>query len=530
MSFGLNAFGLGGAGSMSLAGDVAGIVSQANGKHPRFMAASVTSEHVFGAEWTEDELFNIWGTSSAVGTPMMPAEGDSKSAFSRPVQHGLTTSHLPITFLGGQRTISMVDGLNRKHIHQWNAVTQVWDFDTSIHPKNIKAIWQTQSDKSFILYEDGTYATSCTIAFTVNSNSVVKKPILGWFEDSWNGMWYNDTKVLYRSTEINNVTDMCYSAGSAIVLQEGGLASYAGRFRFPSSETGWTFLSSGVQSIASTLYAHFMLSINGSVYAIGAEYDHMSFGMAMTTAVQLTPVNLHWVDSLINPLNRHFSITHMMSNGFTIFIYASAVSVTSTCPGTPPGPTFECKNGIWVSEGSVTLPSGSTSPTFTGPIQVNGNLTADSSTTIVLAEGLGTLINVSGCATISGTIQITISEDDLESLSKDKGGRTISLLQASCGSAVDARLDLKLSGKSCKKVNGKPVVTFSSDGSSSYTLSGVLSVSRGSCDRWWIILVSVVGGVLLLVIIIALLAAFTPLKSIIRPFTKREKASHNQIE
>ena len=130
--------------------------------------------------------------------------------------------------------------------------------------------------------------------------------------------------------------------------------------------------------------------------------------------------------------------------------------------------------------------------------------------------GSGALLNVNGCITIDGSVTVTLTEEDLKTIEASSGRtRESTLVSAQCGSLSGVQNIEVSSPKNCRSVSAVR------DKSADTSLAVIFKVDRSKCDRWWIILVSVLGGVILLVLIFVLLATFTPLKALIRPFTKR---------
>jgi hypothetical protein len=134
------------------------------------------------------------------------------------------------------------------------------------------------------------------------------------------------------------------------------------------------------------------------------------------------------------------------------------------------------------------------------------------------SAGSGPVLTVNGCISVDGSVVIQLTEEDLKALDKYSGrSRQSDLISANCVSGNGFN-SLSISfPKDCRKVTASRV-----EGTSQSSLSVVFKLDRSRCDRWWIILVSVLGGVIIIVVIVALLAAFTPLKAIVRPFSRRK--------
>jgi hypothetical protein len=207
----------------------------------------------------------------------------------------------------------------------------------------------------------------------------------------------------------------------------------------------------------------------------------------------------------------------------------TAVSVTVLNPGgfcPQPIPTdsdFICLDGAWILEGNVESPVIVIPPTS---VTIIGNLTVDT----IQFGGLAGTVNVTGCTKIGTAITIELTLEELETLVAS--GEMTSLLLTSTGCDISDLKNIPIS----VTVNGYgrcEKVTVTSETTAS-TLSGVFKVDTRGCkkksSRWWIVLVSVLGGVILLGAIFALLATFTPLKHIIRPYAKRAEANTHYNE
>ena len=199
----------------------------------------------------------------------------------------------------------------------------------------------------------------------------------------------------------------------------------------------------------------------------------------------------------------------------------SSPTSTSRCPAaTRPSPAFYCTNGVWVAA-TVTAPT-LTIPAGAGLVVVTANLTAS---TIIL-NGLGSSVQVLGCASNLTSIQVDLTKTQADQLGKKTKTQQLVTLSpssgnSSCLSDLSAvQVSSRVVGSGCKKV--KVAKQTSNEGSS---LSGLFSIDSSSCNTWWIILVSVVCGVILLAVIatILLVAFCKPVREKIRPYTRARK-------
>ena len=196
-------------------------------------------------------------------------------------------------------------------------------------------------------------------------------------------------------------------------------------------------------------------------------------------------------------------------------------SRTTACVGSPPtGGNFICAGGVWTASGSVNsstlvIPAGSGSV-----VAIAGNLTSPS----IVMDGLGSTIEVTGCVTNLTQVHVEISLTETGKLETSSLQEILSLLSSNCSVDLNTvSLVANLKGKNCRKLSVTKVI--SEDGS---TMSGLFSLDKSNCNRWWIILVSVICGVIVLIVIaLALMTALWPaFRAKIRPFAgRRLKAS-----
>ena len=181
-----------------------------------------------------------------------------------------------------------------------------------------------------------------------------------------------------------------------------------------------------------------------------------------------------------------------------------------------PGPEFTCVAGVWTAPTTnattLVIPSGA------GAVVITGDLPSES----IVLQGLGTSIEVAGCADNLTTITVELDPSQLGSLStSSKALQTLLTTgNASCStelSSVGVAVKVK---SGCKKVKSSSVVL--DEGT---TLGAYFTLDKSGCNSWWIILVSVICGVILVVVVgLVLLAVFyAPFREKIRPFSKKRK-------
>jgi hypothetical protein len=318
-----------------------------------------------------------------------------------------------------------------------------------------------------------------------------------------------------------------------------GITNNYGELGYIGSPTdGWKQVMNGpVNQIASLPNTNFVLSSNpnpGSVYVWGLNGPESWFGFQTSPFVPYSPhpILIPWTSTIFNSPGAVFgfpssafvqSMTVTRANGTagysSVQFYIEAVP-TLSCTGSAPGPTFVCIGSTWVSTSDVAVPVGS-QILIGGPTVINGDLQIESGGELVLE--FGSNLNVNGCIISDGSTTIILTEQDLKDLENEsEKSRTVTLVSARCSSGNGlSNVEISAPSRGCKKL----VVNRQDDDPSSdqRTYTAVFKVDTSRCNHWWIILVSVLGGVILLVLIFALLATFTPLKAVLRPFSKRAK-------
>ena len=185
------------------------------------------------------------------------------------------------------------------------------------------------------------------------------------------------------------------------------------------------------------------------------------------------------------------------------------------CTGTAPSPQFNCSYGVWTAPAGVNTTTLIIPPGL-GTVVVSGNV----STPGITMDGLGSTIEVTNLTQVHVEISLT-ETGKLETSSLQE---ILSLLSSNCSVDLNTvSLVANLKGKNCRKLSVTKVI--SEDGS---TMSGLFSLDKSNCNRWWIILVSVICGVIVLIVIaLALMTALWPaFRAKIRPFAgRRLKAS-----
>lgn len=198
-------------------------------------------------------------------------------------------------------------------------------------------------------------------------------------------------------------------------------------------------------------------------------------------------------------------------------------AITARCKGSPPTPNAICVDGVWISNGDVlvggsspTSPASPTSPstphsrptlTIPGPTVINGSLTIgpDALVIVVLPSNFSAtdpLLNVTGCVSIEGELQISIDKQTWEELKKKLDGKKALLVESSCGITVSNLATTVSTPKDCRKVTATSSTSQLSSGN--YALSSVFNVDSSKCTEWAIILGSILGAVVIITAAIAI--------------------------
>ena len=175
-----------------------------------------------------------------------------------------------------------------------------------------------------------------------------------------------------------------------------------------------------------------------------------------------------------------------------------AVAEPFGCAGTRPSPQFSCINGSWTFQGDL-----STNSTLVLPpnsiIKITGNLTSNSS---IVFNGLGSTIVVDGCVFIgkngSGHVEIELTQDDLETIRRNGGKLTQTLISSKIGNACNGSTDLSSVNVSVKKPSGTcRKVKVDKTQSTQSSLVATFALDNSVCNVI-IVVPSVVGAVIVL--------------------------------
>lgn len=198
---------------------------------------------------------------------------------------------------------------------------------------------------------------------------------------------------------------------------------------------------------------------------------------------------------------------------------ATPVHVPAACSGTAPSSLFTCIGGSWTAE-VITSDTLVLQPN-SGSVVVTGNVTSSS----IILNGLGTTIEITGCAANLTEVHIDLTQTQLQEIGKSKLFQLLTTLSSNCSSALDnVTVSASIVDRGCRKV--KVAKVTSSDRS---TLSGLFTMDNSACNTWWIILVSVLCGVVLLILITFVLLSFfwKPFRTKFRPFSSAREMREN---
>lgn len=189
------------------------------------------------------------------------------------------------------------------------------------------------------------------------------------------------------------------------------------------------------------------------------------------------------------------------------------------CSGTAPSTSFLCQGGVWTAD-VVTSDTLVVQPN-SGTVVVTGNVTSSS----IIVNGLGTTIEIFGCASNLSEIHIELTQEQLKEIGNSKLYQLLSTLSSNCSSALDdVSVSASVADAGCRKMKVAKVTS-----SDQTTLSGLFTVDSSACNTWWIILVSVICGVILLILITFILLAifWKPFRMKFRPYSSTREVRGN---
>lgn len=175
----------------------------------------------------------------------------------------------------------------------------------------------------------------------------------------------------------------------------------------------------------------------------------------------------------------------------------------TACAGTNPNASiFYCGPTGWTTNTTVVSPT----ITIDSNVTIVGNLT----TTTIVIDGPYSSVSVSGCIALNGSLQLVLTQQDLNDIAGSHGKTTTLLSQnSSCENPLDGVSVVASYPQSCQKAT----VTNVNSGNLA-TLSVLIGVDSSGCNNngsvWWYILVGVLGGVILLCVLFIVLVATIP--------------------
>jgi hypothetical protein len=225
---------------------------------------------------------------------------------------------------------------------------------------------------------------------------------------------------------------------------------------------------------------------------------------------------LSWSNMLLNPLPPAPPVVPPLEPAL---IEPPTPPPTSDSGCNPPKPqpeaSFTCDplTHLWTSSASIE----SVTVSISNPVVIVGDLNVSSTITF---NGLGSLLNVTGCIDLKGNVEVILSGEELKNLEKTKEKTQLLVVSGCSRSSLDETLFVVSapSKKKCQRIEAKSSSTVN-------TLSVVLNYNGNKCNTWWIIVASVIGGlVLITVVTIALLATLnSKVKNKFRPYWARNK-------
>ena len=326
--------------------------------------------------------------------------------------------------------------------------------------------------------------------------------------------------TLYLSLSSNSLETLTLGAGASKYVQmlnvAGNVAMKGSIEALFSSTSIMTTLSAGNTMLSGTM--PYMALMNTSLLQIlmldGVTIDFCGGGANRTawTSTSLASCSLLKTSA--------FGCKHL----YPAQCLTSAPPPSTTIPvavscleSTKPSDLFDCVDGIWVSNTSITTPV-LTIPSGASETVIIGDLESSS----IVFTGLGSTLTIQGCALNLTSVTLTLTPDDLKGSSKIVQ-QLIIFANSNCSNDnLDSiAIDSRVSGSTCRKVKTSKSI-------SNGQLSAVFSIDSSGCNRWWIVLVSVIGGVVVLgVVIFVLLVILVPsVRYAVRPFS-RPKRSDN---
>jgi alpha-tubulin suppressor-like RCC1 family protein len=293
--------------------------------------------------------------------------------------------------------------------------------------------------------------------------------------------------------------------------------------------TGWFTMNAlgsySIVRLAALDYTNYALNEVGSVFVWGLNGPDSLFGFPTLYQTHI-PMTIPWTSTRMR-VTEMFPVAsanavHFYGDVLVEIDIPGVAPQPTTCGSVPrPSTTFLCIGGVWTSNGTVIVDD---SLTLTAPTVIVGDLQTTPGSTLTITLPLGDtntpIIKVTGCVAINGSLVVLLTTEDLKSIEKSPGSsRSLQLISASCGDSDLNNLMIS-SPKDCRKVK---VTRDQESSTTGISYTATFKVSRADCDRWWIILTSVLGGLIILIAIIAILFTVTPLKQVVRPYTKRSK-------
>lgn len=210
----------------------------------------------------------------------------------------------------------------------------------------------------------------------------------------------------------------------------------------------------------------------------------------------------------------------------------SAPSITpgsTVCKGNPPVPGIcvcDPAAKAWRCYGLVQISSGTV---IKYPVIIEGGLIVPSNAQAIISLGdifgnsisngynKPAVISVTGCATVSSSLVVELSNDKLVKSIPAKGSKPIVLLETGCPLYNIKPITLKQTAKKCRQIAVTQRQQTTPSGKAQ--LSAIFSVKKDTCNTWWIVLVSVIAAVLVLSVVVLVLFLTVPaVKSAMTPY------------
>lgn len=155
-----------------------------------------------------------------------------------------------------------------------------------------------------------------------------------------------------------------------------------------------------------------------------------------------------------------------------------------------PGAAYVCVGGVWTYF-NTTVSSGGILEVSSGESDIGGSLYMAPGS-VMAVDGLSATLWVEGCARLESTVEVTLSESNVQQLhDNQKNGRslTFDLMESECNNITAATAKVVSEPEECRVWS----VTLGSRAlfAGRYMATLRFTSSTARCNYWWIILISI---------------------------------------